>query len=218
MKKVFFLVLFLVSVSLDAKNLSGNWVAIADNQRVSLEFLSASRLSYNGEVLAYQKVGSDIKVADEYGGYINYPYKMKNKVLYITFPEGYTLVFKQISKYKNKRTSNLKSGSDTYLLNGRLCSYSSSYNGGYSHSNILYFDGRGRYSTSEQSYSSGDSGNYVNNGASDGGGTYSVDGINIYVHVNGGNSFSGKVTQRDNSGAITGINVNGNIFAKGLCD
>ena len=214
----YFIFIILIALSLDAKNLSGNWISSSDGQRVTLEFISKSQLRYDGELLAYQKTGSYIRVVDEYGGYINYPYKMKNKALYITFPEGYTLVFKEVKKSKVRRTNNLQNDNDTYLLSGRLCSYSSSYNGSYSHSNILYFDGRGRYSTSEQTYSSGASGNYLNNGESDGSGTYSVSGINIYVKVNGGNSFNGKVTQRDNSGSITGIDVNGNIFAKGLCD
>ena len=211
MKKVLFIVLFLLSLSLEAKNLSGNWVANSDSRIVSLEFLSKSKLKYDGELLAYTTVGSNIRVADEYGGYINYPYKMKNESLYITFPEGYTLVFKKIKKSKVKAAG-------THLLRGKLCSYSSSYNGGYSHSNILYFDGNGRYSTSEQTYSSGASGSYLNNSGSDGSGTYSVDGVNIYVHVNGGKGFKGTVTQRTNNGAITGIDVNGHIFATGLCD
>ena len=210
--------ILLIVISLDAKSLTGKWIASSDSQKISLEFLSKSHLNYDGDVLAYQIVGSNIRVVDEYNGYVDYPYKIKNKSLYITFPEGYTLVFKKLQNSKDNRTRSSTHGSDTYLLSGRLCSYSSSYNGGYSHSNILYFDGKGRYSTSEQSYSSGSSGTYLNNTQSDGSGTYSVDGINIYVHVNGGKGFNGTVTQRSSNGAITGIDINGNIFATGLCD
>jgi len=218
MKKVFIVMIILLSASLYSKGLSGNWITSTDSQKITLEFLSKNQLKYDGELLNYKIVGSNIRIADEYGGFLNYPYKLKNKLLYISFPEGYTLEFKKIKEHKSKRARSLKNANDTYLLNGRLCSYSSSYNGGYSHSNILYFDGRGRYFTSEQTYSSGSSGSYLNNGESDGGGIYSVDGINIYVKVNGGNSFNGKVVQRDSNGEITGIDVNGNIFAKGLCD
>jgi len=169
-------------------------------------------------LLYYQLVGKNIRVADEYFGYVDYPYSKRGEKLYITFPEGYTLAFEKKSQKKSQRVRSASSGNENYLLRGRLCSYSSSYNGAYSHSDRLYFDGNGRYSTSEQSYSSGSAGNYVNEGASDGGGTYSVSGVNIYVQVNGGASFNGKVTQRSSNGAITGIEVNGKIFAAGLCD
>jgi len=218
MRYFIFFVLLTLFTTLNAQSLSGKWVANSGSERRSLEFISQNQLRYNGEILYYEIVGSKIRVADEYFGYVEYPYSLKNKTLYITFPEGYTLKFQHPKKAKQSTKQRKNSSNDTYLLRGRLCSYSSSYNGGYSHSDMLYFDGNGRYSTREQSYSSGDAGNYVNEGSSSDGGSYSVSGINVYVQVDGGNSFSGKVTQRASSGAITGIEVNGKIFATGLCD
>jgi len=218
MRYFVFILLLTLFTTLSAKSLSGKWVANSGSQKASLEFVSQNQLRYNREMLYYQIVGSNIRVADEYFGYVEYPYTLKKKTLYVTFPEGYTLKFQHPKKVKQKTQQRQNSGKDTYLLRGRLCSYSSSYNGGYSHSDRLYFDGNGRYSTGEQSYSSGDAGNYVNEGSSSDGGSYSVSGVNVYVRVDGGNSFSGKVTQRASNGAITGIEVNGKIFATGLCD
>ena len=213
--RYFILVMFLTFfTTLNAQSLHGKWIAHSGSEQASLEFISQNQLRYNGEVLYYQIIGSNIRVADEYFGYVEYPYTLKNKTLYITFPEGYTLKFHHPKKVKLRGND----GNDTYLLRGRLCSYSSSYNGGYSHSDRLYFDGNGRYSTREQTYSSGDAGSYVNEGASGHGGSYSVNGVNVYIHVDNGNSFKGKVTQRASNGMITGIEVNGKIFATGLCD
>jgi len=218
MRYFIFIILLTLFTTLHAKSLSGKWVANSGSEQVSLEFISQNQLRYNGEILYYQVVGSTIRVADEYFGYVDYPYSLKNKTLYVTFPEGYTLKFQHPKKVKQSTKQKDNSNNDTSLLQGQLCSYSSSYNGGYSHSDKLYFDGNGRYSTGQQTYSSGDAGNYVNEGSSSGGGSYSVSGVNIFVHVDGGDSFNGKVTQRASNGDITGIEVNGKIFATGLCD
>ena len=216
MRYLIIVMLMTLFMSLNAKDLSGKWVCSSEG--ASLEFITENQLNYNGELLYYEVIGSRLRIADEYLGYVDYPYKMKNSSLYITFPEGYTLMFQQKKQSKINKTKTKNSSSETYLLQGKLCSYSSSYNGGYSHSDILYFDGNGRYSTHAQSYSSGDSGSYYNDSNSADGGTYRVSGVNIYVHVNGGDSFVGNVTQRTNAGAITGIEVNGKIFARALCD
>ena len=217
MRYMVFVFVILLFTTLSAKGLSGKWVAASNGERASLEFVSKNQLRYNGELLYYEIAGSNIRVADEYFGYVDYPYRLQKGALYITFPEGYTLKFLHPKSVKTSKRSSARSN-DTYLLRGRLCSYSSSYNGGYSHSDMLYFDGNGRYSTGAQTYSSGDAGNYVNEGSGDGGGSYSVSGITVFVQVDGGQSFQGKVTQRASNGAITGIEVNGKIFATGLCD
>lgn len=213
MKRLLFIVLLFFGLNVYGEVLNGKWESQNKGQRNTLEFVSQNQLLYNGEKLYYRIVNHTIEVADDYG-FVGYPYKLQKGKLYIQFPEGYRLTF---VKYKKRKTQN-SSGDDTYLLKGKLCSYSSSYNGGYSHSDMLYFDGKGHYFTRAQTYSSGDSGAYVNEGNSDGGGSYSVQGINISVHVTDGNSFNGKVTQRDKRGNITGIEVNGKIFATGLCD
>jgi len=215
MKRLLFIVLLFFGLNVYGEVLNGKWESQNNGQRSTLEFVSQNQLLYNGEMLYYQIVNNTIQVADDYG-FVNYPYKLQQGKLYIQFPEGYKLTFVKYKKKREKLQST--SGNDTYLLRGKLCSYSSSYNGGYSHSDMLYFDGQGHYSTRAQTYSSGNSGAYVNEGNSDGGGSYSVHGINISVHVAGGNSFNGKVTQRDRRGNITGIEVNGKIFATGLCD
>ena len=218
MKHLIIFLLLSSFVTLWAKALDGKWVTSESGARVYLEFISKNHLIYDGENLEYRVNKNVIEIPDPYFGYVAYPYRFKNKKLLITFPEGYTLSFVKVKKTSKKERQTAQGGaSQNYLLQGRLCSYSSSYNGGYSHSDMLYFDGRGNYSTRAQTYSSGSSGAYVNenDGSS---GRYRVEGGVLYVQTDDGRSFQGKIIEQKSDGRITGIDVNGNVFAAGLCD
>jgi hypothetical protein len=145
--------------------------------------------------------------------YIDYPYEIRNGELFITYPQGYTLKIKRV-----------KNGADTkmiskqnHLLSGKLCTYSSSALGGYSHSDRVYFDGKGNFSTSSETYSRGNSGTYAgtNNGNS---GRYSINANTIVIIYGDGSKYRGEIIERAPNGYITGINVNGNIFSSKLCD
>ena len=213
-----FLVIVLFYSNLFASQLSGKWSAVDEGNRVYLEFLSQTQLRYDGDTVEYKIIADRIRVFDVYGGYVDYPYNIKDGNLYVIFPQDYTVKFSKVKKTSKQTRDYSKIRGDNQLLQGRLCSYSSSYNGGYSHSDRLYFDGYGKYSSDAQTYSTGESGNYVNESASANGGSYKVVGDTIYIQTADGSSFQGKVIEQKSSGRITGINVNGNIFASGLCD
>ena len=206
-----------ISVFVHAATLKGAWLHNGADGRISLEFLSDSELVYDGERMPYMIVGNRIRVPDDYTGYADYPYRLQKGRLSITFPDGSTIVFKPVRKTAPSQQAQ-NGGSQNALLQGMLCTYSSSYNGGYSHSDRVYFDGAGHFTTSAETYSAGDSGTYANNQGNNGGGSYSVIGDRITITYPGGTVYRGKVIERAGNGRITGINVNGNIFGSGLCD
>ena len=206
-----------ISVYMHAAALKGTWLHNGIDGSISLEFLSDSELIYDGERMPYMIVGNRIRVPDDYTGYTDYPYRLQKGKLSITFPDGSTVVFKPVRKTVPSHSAK-NGGSQTTLLQGMLCTYSSSYNGGYSHSDRVYFDGAGHFSTSAETYSAGDSGTYANHQDNNGGGSYSVTGNSITITYPGGTVYRGKVIERAGNGRITGINVNGNIFSSRLCD
>ncbi len=76
-------------------SLFGTWQCRTDDGLVTLQFLSENRLNYNGEEIACQITDEVIRVEDEFFGYVDYPYLLKDGALSITYPEGYTLTFKK---------------------------------------------------------------------------------------------------------------------------
>ena len=216
MKKIILWMVLLSFMNAAAKDLTGKW--FAQEAGTSLVFVSKNILIYDGGRLQYKIIGDKIRIPDPYLGYVDYPYKMQNGKLYIRFPEGYTLSFVKAARKKQNTRQKQDGKTQNYLLRGSLCHYSSSYNGGYSHSDRLYFDGIGRYSTGYQTYSSGSSGAYAGEGADGNGGSYSVMNGRIFIQTDDGSSYEGRVIEQQNDGRITGINVNGKVFGSALCD
>jgi len=200
----------LISVSsVYANSLLGKWVAKSPQNSSYLEFVSDSTLIYNNEQLSYMIVGDKIRVAADYG-YVDYPYTLDDKTLRISFPEGYQLLFKRQKKVDY-------SSSENRYLRGRLCSFSTSYNGGYSTNSWVEFDGIGRFRTNSSSSYSGENGSYYGQG-DDGSGTYSLHGDNISLRANDGSLYQGYVIERQNSGVVTGIKINSKVYASAVCD
>jgi hypothetical protein len=209
--RLLFLIVFLTSSALYALTLSGNWVAHSPQKDTHLRFLSESELSYDGERLLYVIQGNVIRVATEYG-YTDYPFSQKGDTLRISFPEGYQLTFE-----KEKKSKATAQGNNTHLLRGRYCSFSSSYNGGYSTTRWVLFDGQGRFRTGSGSSYSGDNGGYYGSG-DNGSGSYRVEGKNISLQTNDGSIYEGKVIEWDNNSHVTGVNINGRVYGTAICD
>ncbi len=215
---LFSIFILFVSTSLYAVSLTGKWVAQSDQGVVSLEFLSGNQLNYNGELLPYQIVDDVIQVPGDFS-LIDYPYTLKQGKLTIRFPEGYKLTFKRLGKTEHTNRANISNQNSR--LQGMLCSYSSSgsYYGSsssYSSSQRVKFDGQGRFRTNNESSYSGDAGGYYGQGNASGG-RYEVKGNQVYLTVDDGSSYQGKVIEQS-GGRITGIEVNQTIYGSGLCD
>lgn len=76
-------------------SLSGTWQCDTEDGLVTLQFLSENRLNYNGEEIACLITEEVIRVTDEFFGNVDYPYVLKDSALSITYPAGYTLIFKK---------------------------------------------------------------------------------------------------------------------------
>ncbi|NOY44883.1 MAG: hypothetical protein GXP50_05460 [Deltaproteobacteria bacterium] len=109
-------------------------------------------------------------------------------------------------------------GGDTALLYGEFCHFSGSSIGGtYGKLTSISFDGQGRWSMGGETYSSGSAGTFYGEGAQDSG-TYSVQGQTIYYQTSDGYQGTAQVYVQQPTGEITEIVVEGDIYAKALCN
>jgi len=69
------------------QTLSGRWVCHTENGDVSLNFISANQLNFNGDTAGYSSTADKIFVQAD-GRTITYPYVFNDKGLLITFPDG----------------------------------------------------------------------------------------------------------------------------------
>jgi hypothetical protein len=233
MYKSFFFLSFIISLACnilygqdETTNPTGNWLCQTEYGSVSLSFLSENQLVYDGETLDYKIAGNTLKIQSNYV-WTDYPFELNDSQLTIDFPEGYRLLFNKINK-SNSNTSNenVKSGAQNtegYYLNGTLCEYgssSSSYGeySSYSHTNRLYFDGRGNFQYgTESSYSGGGSGAYSSDNATDKG-TYRISGNKVILTANDGSVYKLTVNFIQDDGRITELYYGESLYASGLCE
>jgi len=112
-----------------------------------------------------------------------------------------------------------------WQLNGYFCSYggASSYTGegysSFSHMEWIRFDGRGNWAYgSEGSYTAPGAGFYSGSQGAEMIGIYRIKGNQIFYQSSTGEQGVAQVHMRQPDGTITEIMVDGNLFAKGLCD
>jgi hypothetical protein len=74
------------------ETLLGSWVCHTKNGDVSLNFISANQLVFNGDT-AYYRSTSDKIIVQADGQMLTYPYYFSEKGLVITFPEGIKALF-----------------------------------------------------------------------------------------------------------------------------
>ena len=107
-----------------------------------------------------------------------------------------------------------------HLLQGRLCSYSSSPDGGYARSTRVTFDGQGRFSTSSEASWSVESGWGYGQHPGDMG-AYRVGGNtvggSVYLQFADGSTGVAQIHHMYR-GMITELMYEGTLFGQGLCD
>jgi len=231
MEKSIFFLIFSLSFSYSALHgqeesvkPTGNWLCQTEYGSVGLNFISDKQLIYDGETLSYSIEGNTLKVLSNYV-WIDYPFELKNSQLIITFPEGYRLLFNKVNQANTSANAeNSKAGtqgSGGRYLNGTLCEYgsSSSYSGSsYSHTNRLYFDGRGNFRYGTESSYSGDAGSaYGGNNATDSG-TYRVSGNQVILTAVDGSVYTLKINFIQDDGQITELYYGEQFYSAGLCD
>ncbi len=113
-KKIYLCVCMLVGISFlfganGIKDLLGKWEFASESGKITLEFMSATLLVYNGEQINFLLTEGIIRVEDEMLGWVDYPYSIEGEVLTINYPEGYSLQFKKV---KTQSKTEGKDGTD----------------------------------------------------------------------------------------------------------
>ena len=230
-KSIFFLILtmFLGNSTIYGQDEStkptGNWLCQTEYGSVSLNFVSNEQMVYDGETFNYTLEGNILKVYSDYV-WIDYPFELTGSQLIISYPEGYRLLFNKVSEAKTvTNTGSINSGANNSggrYLNGTLCEYgssssSSSYSS-YSHTNRLYFDGRGNFQFGSESSYSGSAGSaYSSDNASETG-TYSISGDEVILTFNDGSVYKLSIYFIQDDGRITEIYYGEKLYAAGLCE
>jgi hypothetical protein len=205
-----------------ASTLSGKWLYQSQQGQLTLEFLSANQLSFNGETTQYQLKEGVIQAMGDYG-WIDYPYTLNQGTLTITFPDGSRFPFtRTTSTTTNQQVRNQQTagGGLTWQLKGTLCSWSGSSNSSssYSRTQKIVFDGQGNFQFgSEGSFSSNAGIAYSGNPNVDTG-TYIVGESTVTLHFRSGETYVIKINMRQDNGMITELMYSGTLYAKGLCN
>jgi len=230
-KSVFFLILttFLGSSALygqvESSKPTGNWLCQTEYGSVSLNFISDDQMVYDGETLNYVISGNTLKVYSDYV-WIDYPFELKDSQLIISYPEGYRLLFNKVSETNvdissDNNNSGTQNSGERYL-NGTLCEYgssssSSSYSS-YSHTNRLYFDGRGNFQFGTESSYSGSAGSAYSSDNAAKTGTYRISGDEVILTFRDGSTYKFSIYFIQDDGQITEMYYGEKLYAAGLCE
>jgi hypothetical protein len=199
-------------------SLVGAWQCQGRTGQSSLVFHSGNQLEFNGSPTSYALAPGVLRV-QENGGIVNYPYALKGSTLFIQFADGSKIQCARASGQAQAGSGGVQAGGQEYLLQGKLCSYSSSGSGysgsSYSSSRWAFFDGKGNFSYGSESSFSSSAGLYA---GSDPGnrGRYRVAGNTIQLQFSDGSTDTATVTYR-NGNRITELNYGGKHYAMAMC-
>lgn len=128
--------------------LLGQWSCQTVEGPAQLNFVSSNQLTYNGESSPYEVAGNVIRVPGDWGP-VEYRYQLQGDRLSISGPDGSTSQCqRQQAGQPARGAAGGVGGGGTGMeanLQGLLCSYSSSPDGGYSTQHLLQFNGQGRF-------------------------------------------------------------------------
>lgn len=202
-----------------APALQGQWLCRTGQGTAQLTFLSERALVFNGEQTSYELTPVVIRVPGDWGP-VEYRYQLSGDQLAVTGPDGGTM---QCQRQTGAQAQgNAMGGGSEALLQGQLCAYSSSPDGGYSTLYKLFFDGQGRFLHGTESSYSGDVGSAYGLSNDPNAGQYRVTGNSkgsaIHLAFPDGSSATAQVYfVDDDSGRILEIQLNGRLYARALC-
>jgi hypothetical protein len=200
-----------------ASSLQGQWDCRTGQGTAQLAFLSDRELTFDGERTRYELAPGMIRVAGDWGP-VDYRYQLSGDDLMVTAPDGGGM---QCRRREGSGALGTTGGGDA-LLQGQICAYSSSPDGGYSTLYKLYFDGQGRFLHGTESSYSGDPGSAYGLSDNPNAGSYHVSGnakgAPIHLTFPDGSSATAYVYFVDgDTGRILEIQLNGRLYAGGLC-
>jgi len=124
--------------------LLGQWSCQTPEGPAQLNFASAAQLIFNGESVPCEIVGNVLRVPGDWGP-VEYRLQLQGERLTIHNPDGST---SQCQRGRGGREAPGTAVGGTGMeghLQGLLCSYSASPDGGYSTQHLLQFNGHGRF-------------------------------------------------------------------------
>jgi hypothetical protein len=197
-----------------AEPLLGRWRCQAPDGPALLEVLSNTELTYNGQRTTFQ-LGQGVMRVQEDWGMAEYRYRIEGDRMTVTNPDrSVTQCQRQQAPAAGAR------GGMEALLQGQRCAYSSSPDGGFATTYMMYFDGQGRFVWGTESSFSGDPGMAYGLHNNPDAGSYRVGGTSrgseIYLTWPNGDPGVATVTLGDADG-IYEFQLNGRHFAAGLC-
>lgn len=109
---------------------------------------------------------------------------------------------------------------NAWQLNGTFCHYSgsSSYGSSYSHTEMITFNGQGRWTMGSQSTFSSNAGSGYSGNGNAGTGLYLIEGNKVLYQTAEGEQGAAQVNMQQSDGRITEIYVDGELYSPSLCD
>jgi hypothetical protein len=126
-----------------AEGLSGRWSCQSGEGPASLEFVSPTRLLYDGQPLDYQLGQGVLTVSTEWGP-MDYRFDLAGDELQIAGADGTSLTCSRAAPAAQAPRAMAGGTGLERHLRGLVCSYSASPDGGFSTQHLLDFDGQGR--------------------------------------------------------------------------
>jgi hypothetical protein len=199
-----------------AGDLLGRWTCQTSEGTAQLAFLSPTELEYNGERLPYQRQGGVVRVPGDFGP-VDYRVTVSGDQLQAVGPDGGTI---QCRRQGATAGAQGVTGGLEERLQGQICAYSSSLDGGYSTLRKFYFDGQGRFLYGSESSFSGESGFAYGLQSNPNAGAYQVTGLQkgaeIHLRFPDGSSGTAYVFHGDGS-RIYEISFNEQLYGASLC-
>jgi len=207
-------------VAAGSGGLQGRWGCRTATGTAQLAFLSDRALVFNGEQTPYELAPGVIRVPGDWGP-VEYRYQLSGDQLAVTGPDGGTMQCQRQAGGAGAGATEAAGGGEG-LLQGQICAYSSSPDGGYSTLYKLHFDGQGRFLHGTESSFSGDPGSAYGLSNNPNAGQYRVTGNTkgapIHMVFPDGSTATAYVYFVDDaSGRILEIQLNGRLYARGLC-
>ena len=203
----------------EAPALQGQWLCRTSQGTAQLAFLSEHALVFNGEQTSFELAPGVIRVPGDWGP-LEYRYQLSGDQLAVTGPDGGTMQCQRQTGAPAQ--GDALGGSGVALLQGQICAYSSSPDGGYSTLYKLFFDGQGRFLHGTESSYSGDVGSAYGLSNDPNAGQYQVTGnakgAPIHLTFPDGSTATAYVYfVDDDNGRILEVQLNGRLYARALC-
>lgn len=192
----------------------------------AIEFTADGSALVNSQPFSYVLLPGNVLRLSDAGGASDYLYEIAGDRLQLRYADGSSFECvrsggERPSPSTSRNPAPGQASGSEWQLQGSYCHWSgssSSYSGSsYSSTRRLTFDGQGRWSHGSESSFSGSAGSAYGSGGGEGG-SYRVQGERILYATDAGEQGVATVNMRQDDGRITEIMLDGELYAKSLCE